>query len=130
MKKKILLLEDEPTLQKLLYFILSKEFDVKIVGNGYEAFVWLENRYMPDLIIMDWVMPLMDGKAFLKSIKVSGLYSDIPVIILSSSEHVVEEVDKLPYSVNRFLHKPFDPIVLKETIGNIFNNSSTYGFIN
>lgn len=129
MKKTILLVEDEPSIQKLLYFVLSKEFNIHVASNGYEAFVWLENRQIPDLIIMDWVMPFMDGKSFLKCIKVSGLYSEIPVIILSASENIIEELNQLPYSVNKCLHKPFDPIVLKETIGNIIN-ASIYGVVN
>lgn len=129
MKKKILLIEDEPTIQRLLYFILSKEFDVQVAANGFEAFLWLEQHTIPDLIIMDWVMPQMDGKSFLKCIKISGLYSDIPVIVLSASENIIEELDRQPYSVNKCLRKPFDPLVLKETIGNIFN-ISTYGFVN
>jgi len=129
MKKKILLVEDEPTIQRLLHFILSKEFDVQATANGYEAFLWLEKQEIPDLIIMDWVMPQMDGKSFLKCLKVSGLYCEIPVIVLSASENIIEEVGGLPYSVNQCLHKPFDPIVLKETIVSIFK-TPTYGFVN
>ncbi|MFC7523390.1 response regulator [Parapedobacter sp. GCM10030251] len=129
MKKRILLVEDEPTIQRLLHFILSKEYDVQATANGYEAFLWLESRQIPDLIIMDWVMPQMDGRSFLKCLKVSGLYSEIPVIVLSASENVIEELSGLPYSVNNFLSKPFDPIILKETIRSIFK-TSTYGFVN
>ena len=129
MKKKILLVEDEPTIQKLLFFVLSKEFEIHVAANGYEAFLWLESRRIPDLIIMDWMMPHMDGQTFLKCIKVSGLYGDIPVIILSSLEGLPEEVDKLPYSVTRCFQKPFDPIALKETIGHVFN-TSIYGLTN
>jgi len=127
MKKKILLVEDEPTIQRLLYFILSNEFDVQTAANGFEAFLWLERHPIPDLIIMDWVMPQMDGKSFLKCVKISGLYSEIPVIVLSASESIIEELDHQPYSVNTCLRKPFDPLVLKEAIENIFN-IPTYGF--
>jgi len=129
MKKKILLVEDEPTIQRLLHFILAKEFHVQAAGNGYEAFLWLESQEIPDLIIMDWMMPQMDGKSFLKYLKISGLYSDIPVIVLSASESIAEEMDGLSYAVDTCLQKPFDPIVLKETIENILN-TSTYGVLN
>lgn len=129
MKKRILLVEDEPTIQKLLHFILSKDFDVDAVANGYEAFVYLENRNVPDLIIMDWVMPYMDGKSFLKCLKVSGLYCEIPIIILTASENIYEELNDLSDAVNQCLRKPFDPLRLKQTIGNIFN-TSTYGLVN
>lgn len=130
MKKKILLVEDEPTIRKLLQFILSKEFDVKSTVNGYEAFLRLENRDIPDLIILDWIMPQMDGNVFLKCLKVSGLYSEIPVIVLSASENIQEELNRLPYTVNCCLSKPFDPLKLKEVIGDVLNNFPTYGFVN
>ncbi|HWK56113.1 MAG TPA: response regulator [Parapedobacter sp.] len=129
MKKKILLVEDEPTIRRLLLFILSKEFDVQAMANGYEAFLYLEKNNIPDLIIMDWVMPQMDGNAFLKCLKVSGLYCEIPVIVLSASKGIVEELDSLPYSISYCLRKPFDPLKLKQTIENIFN-TSPYGFVN
>lgn len=129
MKKRILLVEDEPTIQRLLHFILSGEFEVDVAADGYDAFLYLENRKIPDLIIMDWVMPHMDGKAFLKSLKVSGLYSEIPVIVLSASENIDEELGTLPFAVNHYLRKPFDPLKLKKTIDKLLN-IPTYGFVN
>lgn len=129
MKKRILLVEDEPTIQKLLYFVLSREFDIHVAGNGYEAFLWLESRHIPDLIIMDWVMPHMDGETFLKCIKVSGLYCEIPVIVLSSSEGVVDELKSVPLAVDKCLSKPFDPVMLKETITQLINKTA-YGIVN
>lgn len=129
MKKKILLIEDSTSTQKLLYFILSKEYDVFVTSNGYEAFLWLEQtKYIPDLIIMDWIMPYMDGKSFLKCIKVSGLYSEIPVIVLSSSMEVKEEVRLMSYTISKSLSKPFNPLELMESISEIFN--IRYGVIN
>lgn len=127
-KRKILLIEDEPTIRKLLQFILSNEFDVQVASNGYDAFLQLENRNIPDLIIMDWVMPHMDGKAFLKCIKVSGLYCEIPIIVLSSLKELAEELRLLPYSVTRSFSKPFNPVELKESIVEIL--SVHHGIIN
>lgn len=129
MKKKILLVEDSASTQKLLYFILSKEYDVFVTSNGYEAFLWLDQtKYIPDLIIMDWIMPYMDGRAFLKCIKVSGLYSEIPVIVLSSSKDVKEEVKVMSYTISKTISKPFNPLELMESISEIFN--IRYGIIN
>ncbi|SEK62600.1 response regulator [Parapedobacter koreensis] len=124
MKKQILLVEDEPTIQRLLYFLLSKDFDLRIAGNGYEAFLLLEAHRIPDLIIMDWVMPHLDGKSFLKCLKVSGFYCDIPVIVLSASENINEELNGLPYAVDKCLRKPFDPIILKQAIAETFNTNA------
>jgi len=129
MKKRILLVEDEPTIHRLLHFILSKEFDIRSAANGYDAFLRMEKEDIPDLIIMDWMMPQMDGGTFLKCLKVSGLYCDIPVIVLSAAENIEQQLDDLSYPINHCLRKPFDPLKLKTAIGNIFN-TSTYGFVN
>ncbi len=129
MKKKILLVEDSASTQKLLYFMLSKEYEVFVTSNGYEAFLWLEQtKHIPDLIIMDWIMPYMDGKSFLKCIKVSGLYSEIPVIVLSSSMEVKDDIKLMSCTVSKSLSKPFNPLELKESICEIFN--IRYGVIN
>lgn len=120
MKKQILLVDDEPTIQKLLHFVLSKEYDIKVANNGYDALLWLEGGNNPDLIILDLLMPYFDGYSFLKSIKISGYYSDTPVIILSAREGVKYE-NELTYEVEDYIQKPFNPDILKKSIAKIFN---------
>lgn len=128
MRKNILIVEDKPNIQRVLHFILSKEFDVQSTVDGYEAFFYLENKGIPDLIIMDWDTTPMDGKSFLKCLKVSGLYCDIPCFVVSASTNITEELERVPYSVDYCLRKPFDPIKLREAIENIFN-TSPYVFV-
>lgn len=121
MKKKILLVEDSSTTQRLLYFILSKEFEIHIAGNGYEAMLWLQSRQTPDLVIMDWHMPYMDGPSFIKNLKISGLYCDIPIIVLSNLQSTNEELNTLAYHADKCLTKPFDPFLLKQTIEDLIS---------
>ena len=116
MKKRILLLEDEPGNQRMLDFVLHDSFELNFVQNGYEAIRWLETHREPDLIIMDWVMPRMDGKSFLKAIKVSGQYNHIPVIVLSSNDNIDEELASIPFHAERQLSKPIDGKLLKSSI--------------
>lgn len=120
MKKQILLVDDEPTIQKLLYFVLSKDYDIKVANNGYDALLWLEEGNNPDLIILDLLMPYFDGYSFLKSIKISGYYCDTPVVILSAQEDA-PAADQLVYGVEAYIQKPFNPETLKGAIANIFN---------
>jgi two-component system chemotaxis response regulator CheY len=129
MKRRILLLEDEPTIQRLLNFILSDTYDLHFVQNGFEAMLWIENNRIPDLIIMDWMMPQMDGKSFVKCIKVSGMYSEIPIIVLSGCENVGEELSEMTYTIERQFSKPFDPKELKEAVSSIMNTLD-YGVVN
>jgi two-component system chemotaxis response regulator CheY len=119
MKKRILLLEDEPGNQRMLDFVLHDLYDLQFVQNGYEAIRWLEKNQLPDLIIMDWVMPIMDGKTFLKTIKVSGQFFRIPVIVLSSNDDITEELASIPFHAQGQLMKPIDGRLLKDTIEDV-----------
>jgi two-component system chemotaxis response regulator CheY len=119
MKKRILLLEDEPGNQRILDFVLHDNFELNFVQNGYEAIRWLEKNKLPDLIIMDWVMPKMDGKSFLKAIKISGQFHHIPVIVLSSNDNITEELASIPFRAHGQLQKPIDGHVLKSCIADV-----------
>ena len=119
MKKQILVVDDEPSILQLLKFILSKEYDVVLKSNGYDAMLWLEESNHPDLIILDVEMPYFNGPEFLKSIKISGLFRDIPVVILSVTEDMDSLAKRTPYQVHQFLKKPFDPIYLKKIVSGL-----------
>jgi len=123
MKRQILVVDDEPSILQLLKFILSKEYDVVLKSNGYDAMLWLEESNHPDLIILDVEMPYFNGPEFLKSIKISGLFRDIPVVILSVTEDMDSLAKRTPYQVHRFIKKPFDPIYLKHVVNGLLNET-------
>lgn len=115
-KKTILLVDDEPTVLKLLEFILKKDYNLIIHINGLEATNWLDSGNMPDLIISDLQMPYVDGIDFVKSLKSSGYFRDIPIIILSSAYSLEELSAKLTYSFNLLMPKPFNPASLIKNV--------------
>lgn len=116
MKKTLLIVDDDLSILKLLNFILSKDYDIVVKNNGIEAFSWLEDGNMPKLIISDLQMPYFDGQSFLKNIKISGFYRDIPVIMLSAAHDLDEQVANMPFKVDTYMHKPFNPTALKSAI--------------
>jgi len=120
-KKLILLVDDEITVLKLLEFILKKEYNLVIHNNGLEAISWMDEGNMPDLIISDLEMPYVDGLDFVRSLKTSGYYRNIPIILLSAAYSLEELSEKLPYSFNMLMPKPFNPDRLKESIQNLLN---------
>ena len=120
-KRQILIVDDEPSILKLLNFILSKQYDVHAVESGYKAHMWLEDGNFPDLIILDLHMPHFDGTSFLKSIKISGFYREIPVIILSAAENLEKIVANMPFKVEAYFPKPFNPEILKEKITKVLD---------
>ncbi|MFN0290611.1 response regulator [Pedobacter helvus] len=115
-KKLILLVDDEITVLKLLEFILKKDYDLVIHNNGLEAISWMDEGHLPDLIISDLEMPYVDGLDFVRSLKTSGYYRDIPIILLSAAYSLDDLVQKLPYNFDLLVPKPFNPSKLKETI--------------
>ena len=109
MKKNILVVEDERSMQMLLENFLSQSFSVVVMGHGKEAFDWLQSGQIPALIIADINMPEMDGYEFVKSLKTSGYFRDIPIIMLSGTDSSTERVKFLRLGARDYLVKPFNP---------------------
>src|SRR5713226_2744064 len=116
MKKKILIVDDDLCILKLLNFILSKDYDITVRNNGMDAFSWLEDGNIPELIISDLQMPYFDGHSFIKNVKISGLFRDIPVILLSAAHDLDEQVSKMPFQIDAYMPKPFSPASLRAAI--------------
>ena len=119
MKRVLLIVDDDLSILKLLNFILSKEYDIVVKTNGFDALDWLEDGNMPELIISDLAMPTFDGQAFVKNVKISGFYKDIPVVLLSAAHDLDDQVAIMPFKVDAYLHKPFNPTILKSEISKI-----------
>jgi CheY-like chemotaxis protein len=120
-KKKILIVDDEVSVLKLLEFILKEEFQPIIKRSGIEALSTLYKGEIPDLIISDMEMPFFNGSDFVKSLKTSGYFRNIPVIILSGSDSPENIKARIPYQINGIMSKPFNPIYLKDTIRTLVN---------
>lgn len=116
MKKKILVIEDEPHISKLVKFILEK--------NGFEvaqAFVGREGLEMarkekPDLIILDVMMPNMDGFEAAKRLTGMKETKDIPIIMLSSAAQFKDRVRGIESGAMDYITKPFDKDELVEKV--------------
>jgi DNA-binding response OmpR family regulator len=113
MKKKILALEDAPSIQKILEMVLNKDYEIITKNDGQEGLEWLQEGNNPDLIISDVNMPNISGEDFLKQIKVSALFKDIPVIMLSGIENSAERIKMLKLGADDYMIKPFNPEELK-----------------
>ncbi len=124
MKKKILIIDDELSIRMLLENYLGKKYEVITKTDGIEGMKYLEAGNMPDLIVADIQMPNMDGFEFLKQLKVSGFFKNIPVIMLSGIESSQERVKCLKMGAEDFIVKPFNPEELALRIENLINRVS------
>jgi len=120
MKRKILVIDDKNEFRILTKTILLSKYDVVGAENGIDALSILQRGYMPDLIICDIIMPVLDGKGFLEQIKSSGAFKDIPVIILSSVDKSAEKIKLINMGASDYLEKPYNPEELMARIENIF----------
>jgi len=118
--KKILIVDDELKIRELLEARLSSEgYEVTQAKDGEEA-VLMAKKYLPDLILMDVMMPKMDGAEAVTELSGDSSTKDIPVIFLTSMITKEEETNQafgihLDAKKHRFIAKPFDtPSLLAE----------------
>lgn len=103
---KLLLAEDELSLSRALVHILEKNnYSVNPVYNGQDALDYLENGNY-DAVILDIMMPCVDGITVLKKLRARG--NQIPILILSAKSEIDDKVLGLDSGANDYLTKPFD----------------------
>ncbi len=109
MKHKILVIDDEITIRSLIVRILRKKYEVIEKNDGLEGLYWMQSGNIPDLIVVDLQMPNVDGYEFIKNVRASGFFKDIPLLMLSGIDDSNERVKCLRIGANDFLVKPFNP---------------------
>ncbi len=109
MRAKILVVDDDPDLTKLVKTILEAEnYAVYAAESGEEALGEMP-KVRPDLVILDIILPGMDGYAMCKILKTDDHTSLIPVIILSIKCGVKDRIAGLNIGADDYITKPFDP---------------------
>ena len=102
--RRILVVDDEPSLQKMLTHALEREgFQVYAVGDG-EAALEAVGSYEPHLIILDIMLPKLDGTEVVRRIRA---YSDVPVIMLTAKDDEIDRVVGLELGADDYVTKPF-----------------------
>jgi DNA-binding response OmpR family regulator len=111
MPKKILIVDDNEFMVEIMTHILhNKGYEVVSLYTGDEVFSHIKTDH-PDLIILDMMLPGMDGRDICKAIKQRRSTRNLPVIICSGEDHL-EESMYLIGAPNDVLHKPFDVSLL------------------
>ena len=107
----ILVVEDSPTTRKVIAITLTRNgYKVIEAGDGLEALSKLnEGPQPPDLIMLDVILPKMDGYKILSIIKGNEEFKDIPVIMLTSKDGFLNKMKGKMAGSAAYLTKPFDP---------------------
>ena len=107
-ERRVLVVEDDPVVQMLLDDVLSGEgYRVDRAGNGQEALDLLVQR-CPDVILLDLMMPIMDGPTFLRVRHDRDTCTRIPVLILSAAPERLSGGDAISVGACGVVRKPFD----------------------
>lgn len=120
----ILVVDDEEFVKKSLTDVLTSEFEVISACNGKEALELLEqNLNRIAVIVLDLIMPVMDGFQFMDEFRLHKEYDNIPVIVATSNEDWHSEKKCLEAGVWDFVMKPYNPVLLQFRIKNAIDKS-------
>jgi DNA-binding response OmpR family regulator len=122
MEIKILLVEDEENIRKLVASYLVKEgFKVVEASDGEEAVKKFDNEYDLSLIILDVMMPKMDGYQVASYIRKE---SDVPILMLTARDAEIDEITGFNSGADEYIAKPFSPKILVTRVKNLLKRTS------
>ena len=122
MSKKILIVDDEPNIVMSLEYTFKKNnFEVFIARDGQEALDILKGQ-LPDIIILDIMMPLVDGYATLEQIKKDERLQHCKVIFLSAKNKESDIEKGLSLGADAYMLKPFSVKKLVEQVNDLLSN--------
>ena len=124
--KKVLLVDDEVDILEFLKYNLEQEgFEVLVSSNGKDALAKISQD--PDLIVLDIMMPEMDGFELYKNIKSEKDYQDIPIIFLTAKSGETDEIKGLDLGASDYIQKPISPKKLVARIKSNLRKSNSSG---
>ena len=107
--KKIAIIEDDTDICNMITkFLINHNYEVYSAPNGREG-IDLCQKFLPDLIILDLMLPILNGDSVIKQLRT---YTDIPVIVVSAKTMVQSKIDLLRLGADDYMPKPFNPLEL------------------
>jgi CheY-like chemotaxis protein len=116
-KAKVMIVEDTEANIDILVETLSEHYELSVALNGEDALKLL-NGYKPDLILLDVMMPLIDGYEVCRRVKADPALRDIPVIFLTALSDNSNEARGLELGAVDYIIKPFNPALVKSRVAN------------
>jgi len=122
-RRKVLIVDDEPNVRRLSHMILSKKFDVFEAENGIQA-IEMAKAQKPDIILMDMMMPKMDGLTACQAIRNDPEIKSIPIIMVTAVGFELNMKLSQQMGSNGYLTKPFSPQELIEKTTQVLTDPS------
>ena len=109
MATSILIVEDEPEIRELLNFSLVRAgFDVAEAASGEMALLFLDDK-LPDILIVDWMLPAMSGVELAKRLRRIELTSELPLLMLTARSEETDLLKSFESRIDNYKSKPFSP---------------------
>lgn len=121
---KILVVEDEDAIREMLSMVLQQAGLVTLCASDAEVAQRLLTESLPDLLVLDWMLPGMSGVDFAKRLKKDEHYREIPIILLTARGEEEDKVRGLEIGADDYMTKPFSP---KELVARIHAVLRRYG---
>ena|SRR3989339_446202 len=120
-KKTILVVEDEPSISDLLKYIFEREgYSVLVAADGEQA-IKLARVKRPDIILLDIILPKLDGYSVNRQLQLEEKTANIPTIILTGNSEI-QNMSELDKNVLVYVEKPFDFVILREKVAEVIKN--------
>ena len=116
MAYKILVVDDEPTIVRLMEFILARQgHEILVAVNGEEALEKIKSQH-PDLVLLDIMMPRIDGYEVAQRLRADPATASLPIIMLSAKAQEEDIRKGVDVGVNEYITKPFTPDHLVQVV--------------
>ncbi len=107
MATKVLVIDDEEDYRVIISDILRDAgYDVRLAKDGEEG-LRLARETPPEIVLVDWMMPRMDGERFSRALRGDAALKNLPVLMLTVKQTADEELEALHFGVDDFIVKPF-----------------------
>jgi putative two-component system response regulator len=114
-RSRVLIVDDEPGNIKILSNVLAQDYALSVATNGKQA-LEIARVQSPDIILLDMVMPEMDGIEVCEALKANEKTSDIPVIFVTSMSDTANEERGLDAGAVDYISKPVSPPIVKARV--------------
>lgn len=118
---RVLIVEDDQQIAELIELYMKNDgYEIEIAGDGQEALQMLE-RTLPDLIILDIMMPKMDGLKFCKEVRKNN---QVPILMVSAKVEDMDKIIGLMTGADDYMSKPFNPLELSARVKALLRRSN------
>lgn len=131
MRRTLLIVDDISTNREILKKILGDDYDILEASDGAEALSLMRGCYKDlSAVLLDLVMPIMDGFDTLAAMSADPVLSHIPVIVTTGQTELESEVRALGLGANDYIAKPYNSAIIKQRIKNTINLRETAAAVN